>query len=317
VTLILRGARFSERSLKALASPFIKGFEDVFFKAPSRNEHPPVFIVGAPRTGSTILYQALTNVYNLAYIDNTACSWHRNLRFGMWLSKKKYGEAPHHNFKADHGSTRAFGGHAPSECGAFWYRWLPAERHFVDYEDITRRMLQGIYAEIAGVSSYLGKSLVFKNLNAGQRLRLIKEVFPDARIIVVRRDPRFVIRSILRARKKVGVKEGQWWSIMPPNVEDLRSLPETEMCAAQVYFLEKQIEEDLALFPRQNVKIVHYRDFSPALIHELGHWIGARPRVNSVVPGFQQDRPERLSAEQRRQLDALAESHPFSKELFV
>ena len=28
-------------------------------------QHQPVFIIGAPRTGSTILYQALTNLYDV------------------------------------------------------------------------------------------------------------------------------------------------------------------------------------------------------------------------------------------------------------
>jgi hypothetical protein len=277
----------------------------------------PIFIIGAPRTGSTILYQALTNAYKIGYIDNTACTWHRNLRFGMWLSRTKYGDSPHNNFRADHGNTQEFGGHAPSECGGFWYRWLPKDRHFVDHQDVTTRMVNGIRSEILGVTSYLGKPLLFKNLNAGQRLRLIKRAFPDAKILFIRRDPRFVIRSILKSRSKAGINATQWWSIMPPNFEELSTLPELEMCGAQVYFIEKQIEEDLALFPIENVKEIHYQDLDASLIEDLAQWIGVNPRSEGSAPEFLKDSIDSLANDELETLNRIALQYPFRKELFI
>jgi hypothetical protein len=44
-------------------------------------KHQPVFIIGAPRTGSTILYQTLTNLYDVLYIDNLVCRFSKNLFF--------------------------------------------------------------------------------------------------------------------------------------------------------------------------------------------------------------------------------------------
>jgi len=93
-------------------------------------------------------------------------------------------------------------------------------------------MVREIREEVKGASGYLQRPLLFKNLNAGQRLRLINKAFPDGKIIFVRHDPRFVTRSILKARKKVGTPANKWWSIMPPNVNDFLQLPESEMCAA-------------------------------------------------------------------------------------
>jgi hypothetical protein len=277
----------------------------------------PVFIVGAPRTGSTILYQSLTSAYQFAYIDNAACAWHRNLRFGLWLSRKKYGDGPHDNFNAEHGDTSRFGGHAPSECGQFWYRWLPRDRHFIDHFEVTPQMVKEIREEVLGASNYLQRPLLFKNLNAGQRLRFIHKAFPNAKIIFVRRDPRFVTRSIIKARKKVGTPPGKWWSIMPPNVNDLLELPEREMCAAQVYHLERQIEEDLALFPEENVQNIHYQVFDAALINRLGEWCGVPTRKGGQVPEFQHDDLASLPLDERKELETLVEKFPFKKELFV
>jgi hypothetical protein len=317
LNLIKKATSAGFRKILALLSPLIRIWEDSKFLFKEESVSPPVFIVGAPRTGSTIIYQALTNAYQLGFIDNTACTWHRNLRFGLWLSQKKYGDQPHNNFKAEHGSTRNYGGHAPSECGQFWYRWLPKDRHFVDYDEVTPETVAAIRAEVLGASGYLRRPLLFKNLNAGQRLRLIHRAFPDAKIIFVRRDPRFVTRSILKARKKVGTKKWQWWSIMPPNFSELLTLPEGQMCAAQVYYLERQIEEDLALFPKQNVRNIHYRSFDADLIHDLGDWIGAACKPVYEIPEFQHDDPQNLTTQELEELEELVEKYPFNKELFV
>tara|TARA_R110000851_G_scaffold319526_1_gene483995 strand:- start:12684 stop:13667 length:984 start_codon:yes stop_codon:yes gene_type:complete len=307
-------------SFKVLLAPLIRVFETLYLRPSSssrRGDIDPVFIIGAPRTGSTILYQALTNLYDVQYVDNVACSWCRNLRFGMWLSTKKYGDAPHNNFNADYGGTERFGGHAPSECGEFWYRWLPTDRHFLDHQDVTARMRHGIKTELRGIANFSRKPLILKNLNAGQRLRLLKQVCPGARFIFVRRDPRFVTQSIIAARKKFGVREHEWWSIKPPNVSDLVSLPELEMCVAQVYFLERQIEKDLKLFPNENVREVHYQELDEKKIWELGRWIGAVSRPESKLPVFHKDKLEKLSTQNLEQLDELVNKYPFKKELFV
>lgn len=298
-------------------SPFINIWEERQFPVPRDSAPDPIFIVGAPRTGSTILYQALTNVYQFAYIDNTACAWYRNLRFGLWLSQRKYGSKPHNNFKAEHGNTQKFGGHAPSECGHFWYRWLPQDRHFIDHHEVTDSMVAGIRNEILGASAYLNKPLLFKNLNAGQRLRLIHRCFPNAKIIFVRRDPRFVIRSILRGRKKVGIGKSRWWGIMPKNFKNLLSLPEDSMCAAQVYYLEKQIEDDLSLFPSKNVQEVHYNELEEHLIHDIGAWAEAKPRVKASIPTFKKDNLDQLTSLELNDLNRLVKLYAFKEGLFL
>ncbi|MGH1462417.1 MAG: sulfotransferase family protein [Neptuniibacter sp.] len=312
-----RAFRAFSKFVLMIVAPFVRLLEKLFLNCRRENFEEPIFIIGAPRTGSTILYQALTNVYDIAYIDNTACKWYRNLRFGMWLSQKISGNNPHNNFEADLGETQHYGCHAPSECGSFWYRWLPRERHFIDEYEITPTMIKEIKEEIDGVSSYLGKPMLFKNLNAGQRLSLIKKVFPNARVIFVRRDPRFVIRSILRARRSLGVKAHEWWSIMPSNVTELLCLSEPEMCASQVYFLEQQIEKDLKMFPAESVKEVHYQAFSEELIHDLGKWLGVPLRNETEIPTFWGDDLSKLSEFEQDSLESLTSKYPFKKELFI
>jgi len=252
-------------------------------------KHSPFFIIGAPRTGSTILFQALTNFYDVLYIDNCVCRWNRNPLFGFWLSERRYGHSPHDNFRSEFGNTAKWGGHAPSECGEFWYRWLPKDRHFTDDHEITEQMVKEIRQEITAVCNYFDRPIAFKNLNAGQRLRLIQRCFPEAKLIYVRRDHRFIKKSILAARERAGVKQGEWWGIKPPNFKELQSLPENEMVAAQVISIEKQIELDLSRFPVSNHQILDFDDFSPESIMALGEWLGLKLRDNGCLPQFRKD----------------------------
>ena len=275
-----------------------------------------IFIVGAPRTGSTILYQALSNCYSVRYIDNLAASWHRNLPFGMWLSNKEFGLCPHDNYSALHGNTKDFGWHAPSECGEFWYRWLPKEDHFVDSRAISPKIVDQIRRELSEIHGLFGLPLLFKNLNMGQRLRLIKEFAPDAKIIFIRRDPRFVVRSLIEARKKASVKENQWWSVKPKNFRELSALPEPEMCAAQVFYIEEQIKQDLCLFPECNVKTIQYNDLSATTLDSLAEWAALDKKDAAMPPQFTTDKPLSLSENELESLNVLVGRYRFDKEVF-
>ena len=279
-------------------------------------KHQPIFIIGAPRTGSTILYQALTNYLDIMYIDNLACRWCNNLFFGMWLSYKKFQNQPHDNFKAEHGNTTRFGDHAPGECGGFWYRWLPKDRHFVDENDFNENVVKEIRKEISAIINYYDKPLVFKNLNTGQRLRLIKQCFPEAKFIFIRRDPRFTVRSILKARKKAKVKKEQWWSVMPPYYQDLLPLPEREMCAGQVFYIDEQIMKDLELFQDKNAMELHHRELSEDCIQRIAEWIGAQKKSGGQLPIFLKDYSNKLELSEQAELNPIIQKYPFDKKMF-
>lgn len=246
----------------------------------------PVFIIGAPRSGSTILYQALSNSLDLLYIDNLTARFHFNIFLGLWISQRRYRNLPHGNFEANHGDTRAYGGHAPSECGAFWYQWLPRERHFVAKGETSKQHVAQIRFAVTFPSRWFGRPMLFKNLNAGQRLQLIHEVFPEARLIFIQRDLDATARSILQARRKFNVPKGTVWSVKPRVFGDLVTLSEEEMCREQVRRLEAQIIEDIKLFPSDRVIQISHSDLSPELIERLRVWIGVGYRDGYSLPEF-------------------------------
>lgn len=229
---------------------------------------PPLFIVGAPRTGSTALYQIISQVFDVAYIDNLAANFYGNLPAALRLSRATGGQGAHGCFESDLGRTNTGGWHAPHECGEFWYRWLSREEHYVDAADITPDMVASLRREVVAATRALGRPLVFKNLNVGQRLQLIRRAFPEARILYCRRDQVFTVQSILAARDRLGWPADALWSVRPKEWRALERLPLVEQVAAQVVALERQIEDDLQAFPSDQVLVVDYES-----------WAGAEPRL--------------------------------------
>lgn len=254
----------------------------------TNTKYSPIFIIGAPRTGSTILYQLLTHYFNVSYIDNLACKFHKNLFFGMWLSEKIFGNKSHNCFSSKHGNTWKTGGfHGPSECGQFWYRWLPRDHHFIDYDEITKEMVEGIRMNITAITNYFDKPLIFKNLNAGQRLLLLHKISPDARIIWIRRDIESVVCSQLSIRKQLDIGKNEWWSIMPPDYKDLLNFNEVEMVVRGVHSIEKQISKDLSLFDSHNIIKINYEELCfdrEVIMQNLGERLKLRRRDDTVLP---------------------------------
>ncbi|MGK0254909.1 MAG: hypothetical protein ACI9OE_002424 [Mariniflexile sp.] len=279
-------------------------------------KHQPIFIIGAPRTGSTILYQALTNNYEVSYIDNLISIFYKNIFFGFWLSDFFYRNKSHDNFKATHGNTLDFGGHAPSECGEFWYRWLPRDSHFVDSDDCGEEVIQEIRNQVTAIINFTNKPLLFKNLNAGQRLRLLVRAFPNAKFIYIRRDPLFTASSILKARRKVGVNANDWWGIQPRNYQSLVKLEEIDMCVAQIYYIEKQINEDIKLFDKNNLIIVNYNELSERCVVGIAKKYNLAKKQKTVFPSFIKDETCRLDTKSIELTQKYIRKYPFERDVF-
>ena len=230
-------------------------------------KYPPVFIVGAPRTGSTIFYQVISNYWDIGYINNLECLFYKNIIFCGLLSQKIFKNKCHNNFKANHGATKGF--NSPSECGGFWYRWFPSAKHFVEKDELTelqkREMRRVVYAMIA----LKGKSVFFKNMNCGQRIGALSQIFPEALFIYCARNPLYTAQSLLKTRERVYGNYHTWWSIMPKEYKKLQSLRPIEQVVAQIYYIEKQINKDLERYYSGKWIELKYEHFAENPLQQL------------------------------------------------
>lgn len=256
---IQKPAKYLSWPLKLFEQPILRIYGN---KPPIQS---PVFIIGAPRTGSTILYQILTNYFDLLYPDNLVDLFRRNMFIGFWISHHIYNDKPHNCYRSRFGNTEQCGLHAPNEFGQFWYRWLPKHKHFIEADEVSASALLQMKLNLTAVLSYFEKPLLFKNLNMGQRLRMLAQILPNSKIIWIKRDPLLTAQSIYNAKKRLKLKPNEWWSVMPPNYNELKNLDACEQIIKQIFFIERQIFLDKKLFPEKQLLTIEYESLSSNL----------------------------------------------------
>jgi len=247
------------RSILKYSSPLLSPLEKHYINQYGHHtpDQPCLFIIGPPRSGSTILYQLITSLLEVEYVDNLANLARNNPYFGSRLSKLFFPSAKHENYTSEHGSTAGGGLHAPAEP-LFFYKWFPKDRHFTTVSDLNPEQIDEFRKTIYAMINKAGKPLVIKNLSFSLRLQALREILPDARYVVIRRAPLYTSQSLLLAMRKVRHPEHQVWGILPRDFHQLEKLDQHEMVVRQVHEIESQINQDLKGIPEKNILFTDY-----------------------------------------------------------
>jgi len=256
-------------------------------------DHPPVFIVGAPRSGSTLLYQVVVVRYDVGYLSNLHCRLHGAPSIVERLSGRRL--EPPAAFSSDHGRTD--GRAAPSECGPYWYRFFRRSPQYVPLEEADPDALRDLRASVRALGDAAGRPLVFKNLLNSLRLEPLGATFPEALFLVVQRDLEDNVASILAARRAVRGDESAWWSAEPPGVDELSRQPPEAQAAGQVTAIHELIDGARQQIGPERFLDVAYEQLcadTHAVLAEIsafaaGHGIDLAPR-HSVPAHFETGR---------------------------
>ncbi len=220
---------------------------------------PIVFLVGVPRSGSTVFYQKITNELDCIYPDNLVEMNRENLFLGFKRSADYFKYTAHNTDKSEFGDTTKLSLHAPSENGFFWYKWFPVERDYVKAEEISAESIAEIRKLFSAIINYHQKPLIIKNLKMGMRLDVLKKAFPEAKFILIKRDSFYNAQSIYRIRKNLLLKN-EWWSVKPPDFHSLLYKSLIEQSVAQVFYIYNQIHQDLQAHFAESHLEVRYED---------------------------------------------------------
>lgn len=203
-------------------------FERISLKENSSHAEPgPIFILGAPRSGTTLSYQIISNFSSLQPFTNLHCKW-----FGapFLVSNRRI---PKNRLSADTLSSihgRTFGDASPSECGLWWGRFFPVPEQIYNKENLSANRKGDFQRSVALLRRRAKKPLVFKNVYLSLRIEVIDELFPDCLFVVVSRNVDDIVRSILKAREDTTGSQSHWFSVRPPGMKtDSVSNPEDEV----------------------------------------------------------------------------------------
>ena len=222
-------------------------------------EHPLVFVVGLPRSGTTLLSQVLAYCLDAGYVDNVAARFWLAPVHGLRLSRVFSGDGDGVSFESDYARTKS--PRDIHEFGYFWRHWLRKET-FDDVVNAREREDEidwaGLRRTLANVQHELGKPFVAKNMLGAYHLPKLREVLGAVLYAYVERDPLDVCVSILDARRKYYDDPRTWWSYVPVEYPLLKDRDEWEQVAGQVHYLARHFERAFAQVGEQRVVRVTY-----------------------------------------------------------
>ncbi len=248
---------------------------------------PPIFLLGPPRSGTTVLYQILLQQLQLAFIPNLLAAVPGHLvkicRLAPWLVRGLGGEvrSSYHGFVP--------GLRSPSEAGKIIDRWFGAEPSARD-----RASIRG---HLAALSHAARSPVLLKALNLTPRLDALLAVFPRARFVRIRRDPRYVVQSVVEQREQLGLGVESWWSIEPPGWEEQLGRPVVEQAAWQVAALEGILDRTLAGRPVADL------DYEELCVDPAGAVARVAAAFDLSPARHPPPVPERLDAANSRRVD--------------
>ena len=279
---------------------------------------PIVFIVGAPRSGSTLLSQILAQTGSFSYVTNFVARFWMAPYVGMLIEdalgvrKLEYDQS----FVSRFGVTEGWAG--PHEFGYFWSRWFRfGETHQLNTQGLEEIDLDALRQELAALESVYNKPFCFKYLPFGLHIPFLAEHFENSIFVLCRRQPVYNMQSLLLARNKILGNEGHWWSLRPREYPRLLSTPPHEQIAGQIYYTLKEIETSFSSLSPERFLHLLYDDLCSQPRVEVSRVVEAVRRIGveidwtvDVIPErFESTDTKRISDEEFQKLHEAAQRY--------
>ena len=232
---------------------------------------PAVFIVGNPRSGTTLLYQWLAATGVFAYPSNIMSRFYNAPYIGGLLHKifvdyDKHGELygnKQFDFTSELGKTK--GAHSPHEFWYFWRRFF----HFSKIQCLTKAELAEVnhelfLKELAAIESCFEKPLLLKALIMNWNIDYLNHIMKKPLFLFIKRNVIHNMASLFKTRKTFFNDLSEWYSFKPPEYETLKTKDVYMQLAGQVYYTNKHIEKKLNSIQPERSIVISYEKFCKA-----------------------------------------------------
>lgn len=215
-----------------------------------------IFITGAPRSGTTYLYQLMAATLNVGYVSNLMARFYGSPLFGAWLHNQLISAelSELKDFESTHGVTNRI--YEPHEFGYFWASYFPFinDNHEELEEKSFNSSLCKLEEKLRRIAGIFNKPVVYKCMIAPFVLDNILEN-TSAFIVHLKRNPDDVVKSILKVRKERLGDVQRWWSIRPASWKNLESLEPEMQVKRQVELVTKAIDSSRSRYPGRILEI--------------------------------------------------------------
>ncbi|MBT3604114.1 MAG: sulfotransferase [Candidatus Latescibacteria bacterium] len=229
------------------------------FASSPPNDTPVIFLLGASRTGSTFLYQALIHRFSLSYFSNLANDTFFNHPIIALALQNQLRKTIDVSFKNQYGKTE--GVLQPSEASYVHKNWFggehPAQLHS---KQILPDKKDHIINTVSAAYHLTQQPCIIKNAWNCFRIESLAELFPQAFFIWIRRDLTRCAISDLATRYNMRTSPTIWNSATPWNYEALQKKPYWEQVVENQYEFNVAISESLAQSAQNRSLEVWYED---------------------------------------------------------
>jgi len=286
----------------------------------SSNKHPFGFIIGCPRSGTTLLLQWIASLHLFSYPTNLLNRFAYAPYIGAQIQKLLFDKCfDYANEFVDLKSKMEFesslgkstGALAANEFQHFFRNYMNHfEPKYLNVDEISQVDFIGIKKGLISIEHAFEKPFVVKLAMLQFNLPAFYNYFTDAVFLFVKRKPVYNMQSLLLAREDYYGGRNIWWSVKPKEFEMLERMDIYHQIAGQVFFTNRAIEDALKNIPEQNKLIIQYEDFCENP-EQYYHCIREKYRMyNYNIPetyngnsGFQSTNTLKLSGSELQKLE--------------
>jgi hypothetical protein len=212
------------------------------------SELTPVFIVGLPRSGTTLLYQLLLNYFDWVYLS-LSLEYLSHLPITAYkIQRLLFPQPKEFDYQSDYGMFKAqpwrFRPWSPTEGNQVWQRWFPERPTHYHSGDLSPTAVNEMRSMIAGLTAISGKPFLNKNPKHSVRLLSLSKVFPQALFIVLNRQSLYVAQSLYIARIRDRPKpdpNDDWWGARPREYMHLKDADPMTQAVGQTKAIEREL----------------------------------------------------------------------------
>jgi len=208
--------------------------EKLRFKAATPQSDSPIFLIGPPRSGSTLISQLMVQAYDLGYVNNFIARFWMAPQIGVAVSRS-LGISHSSKLTSEFGRTSDIGD--LHEFSFFWNRFFNDEdTHKCD--QLPQHLVEIFRSDVNEMTRCWDREILFE------------------------RDPKAIAMSLLNARRKINGSDDKWWSLKPDEFNWLKNCDPIEQVVGQVFFTYKSIFENFG----PNFSTVNYDQIGSTLL---------------------------------------------------
>ena len=239
-----------------------------------KQQYPVIFVMGPPRSGTTLMLQWLAATGEVAYPSNMLSRFYGAPIMGAKIQKLLTDERfnfrneildfnSKQNFQSENGKTK--GALAPNEFWYFWRRFIQYEGEIEHIENevlFQKESMQLMKRELIGIADEFEKPFVLKGIMCNYNIDFLNQMYEKAIFIYTKRSPYTNVQSLLKARERQFNDIHTWYSFKIPEYPKLIQIKNPiKQVAGQVYHMNKAVEEGLSRVEDGRKMIVEYEDF--------------------------------------------------------